>query len=181
MFFLFLLQFSLSFQLKGSWNVSLECYKPKQNQNFRIRFSLQNTTFVGLIRTKEPHKMIPKKIHIKELSPDERYVLILPFSENPRFAEFFFKNESNVLKSSVNSSSNEWRVTATVYPSERMELYLEKYGKNMWYKFTATPIPKSTTNMRLYIVLPIIIIVLIAFLMKFTHKENNSQTKEKKD
>ena len=180
MIFIYLIYLTLSFPLKGVWNVSLESYKPKQNQNFRLRFSLQNTTYVGFIRTNEPHKMIPKKIHIKELVPDERYVFILPFSENPRFAEFWFKNETNILTSSVNSTSNEWNVTATILPSERMELLLQKYQKNIWYKYTAIPYPKSSSDIYFYVVIALIVLLIIIIIIKKCFR-NKTTTKDKKD
>ena len=186
MFFCLFLSFSFEFQLKGMWNVTFEGYKVPSAQNFRLRFSLQNTTYVGAIRKTEKHQMIPKRIHVKELIPDERYMLILPFSENPRFAEFWFKNETGILKSSVNSTSNQWNVTATIIPSEKMEILLEKYGKHIWYKYTATPFTKSSSifgiNGGIFLILILFVaVVFISFIIKFICCNSSEKTKEKKE
>lgn len=178
MIFLFLFS-AFSFPLKGIWNVTLTANKGGE-ENFRLRISTKNTTFVGQIRTEEPDKMIPKKIHIKELVPDKRYVLILPYSENPRFCEFWFSNETGTLLSNVNSTDNRWNVTARVVPGEKMEIELQKYGKKNFYKYSAIPYEKSS-SVKLIVEYAAIVIVAVVIVVVFAVVKHLKNAKKKTD
>ena len=176
---LFLFLFSCySFPIKGIWNVTFHGYKASE-QNFRLRFSLQNTTFVANVRPSQAHQMIPKKIHVKELVPDSRYVLITPFNENPKFAEFWFKNETGILKSTVNSTNNQWNVTVTVIPGESIQVYLKKFGnKNIWYSYNLSSFDKQSSVLPLIIdaiLIIVIVIVIIVICRCFTRKPNTKK------
>jgi hypothetical protein len=170
MFFLFLVS-ALSFPLKGMWNLTFS-KNGVYEKNFRLRIFMKNTTFVGHIRTKEHDKMIPKKVRVKELVPDERYVLILPYSKKPIFCEFWFSNETGILKSNVNSTDRSWNVTASVTPGEKMEIALQKYGKKDFYKYTLTPYenPFSVKIIAEYAVVIMAAVVGLVVLIVVRHK-----------
>ena len=176
MIFLFLVS-AFSFPLKGIWNVTMTSNKGEE-ENFRLRISTKNTTFVGQIRTEESHKMIPKKIHIKELVPDKRYILIIPYTNNPRFCEFWFSNETGTLISNANSTDNNWNVTARIVPGEKMEIELQKYGRNNFYKFSAIPFEKPS-SVKLIIEYSVVVIVVIVAIVAFVIVKHVTNIKKK--
>ena len=124
-------------QLKGNWVGTFTGSKGEEI-DFTMKVKGSNGDYNGYIRNRIKHIMIPKRIIIEEMIPNDSYAIYVGVNPIQKFVHFHF-NESapmNSIIASTISEDGQFDVHITFSGEQQMEFLLYRRGMGEWYKYS---------------------------------------------